>query len=128
MGGTDRKIFGSRSALLTENQIFFHPAQPTYCMTVVFLNFSDGAHKHQSVCLSSKAICIFPALSLDAYIPHTDIFSYGFPTKINSARVHKGHMIKISIQQALACLTELFLIWNGLKGLSARHKLNVCKK
>ena len=130
VGGMDRKLFCPSSDFLTENQIFSNPAQPNsvnkhfIVWLLLFFNFSDGANQHQSVCFSSKAICIFPALSLDVYIPPRDIFSYGFPTKIDSARVHK---IKISIQQALACLTELCLIWHGLKGLSARRKLNVCK-
>ena len=50
-------------------------------MTVVFFNFSDGANPHRSVRFSSRAVRVFPALSLDAYVPLTCfvlLFSYGF--------------------------------------------------
>ena len=47
-------------------------------MTIVFLKFSDRANAHRSVRLPSRAVHIFPALSLDAYSPHIGIFSYCF--------------------------------------------------
>ena len=55
-------------------------------MTVVFLNFSDGANLHRSVRFSSRAVRVFPALSLDARGPHLirDFFSYGFLTKLRA--------------------------------------------
>ena len=51
------------------------PALPNYLnndMTIVFLNFSDGANLHQSVRFSSSAVRLSPDLSLDApdsYLP-----------------------------------------------------------
>ena len=51
-------------------------------MTIVFLKFSDRANAHRSVRLPSRAVHIFPAVSLDAYSPHIGIFSYCFPTKL----------------------------------------------
>ena len=54
-------------------------------MTVVFFNFSDGANQQRSVRFSSRAVRVFPALSLDAYVPHTCfvlLFSYGFANEI----------------------------------------------
>ena len=130
VGGMDRKIFCPRSDFLTENQIFSNPAQPNSVNKhfIVWLLFFFLIFLMERTCINQYALqqghMHFSSPISWCVIPHTDIFSYGFPTKINSARVHK---IKISIQQALACLTELCLIWHGLKGLSARRKLNVCK-
>ena len=52
-------------------------------MTVVFLNFSDGARTRvDQYAFLAGPYTLFSALSLDAYGPHAGLFSYGLPTKL----------------------------------------------
>ena len=72
-----------------------------------FWIFFDGAKTHSwqhlprfARAFLRRAVRVFSALSLDAYRPHTELFSQGFPTKL---RTGTCHMITYLI--ILACVT-----------------------
>ena len=72
-----------------------------------FLIFFDGAKTHSwqhlprfARAFLRRAVRVFSTLSLDAYRPHTELFSQGFPTKLCAGTCH---MITYLI--ILACVT-----------------------
>ena len=67
---------------------------------------------HGSICLVSRApfsaaVRDFSALSLGAYRPHTQLFSYGFPTKLREGTY--GSYDNTSYQFSLRCRVKLRL-------------------
>ena len=113
-------------------------------MTFELVNVSDSLPKWQAVKMTFFAPwtvffkiflmeqtsidqCAFLARPYASFQPyllmHTVLIQ---PFMVFQQKIIQGHMIKISTQQALACLTELCFIRYGLKDLSAQHKLNVC--
>ena len=119
----DGKICGSRSGrtdqaqrgtcVLTESQILSGPALPGSVVFFFFFFFSmERKLIHGSICLVSRApfsaaVRDFSALSLGAYRPHTQLFSYGFPTKLREGTY--GSYDNTSYQFSLRCRVKLRL-------------------
>ena len=61
-------------------------------MTVLFLIFFDEANPHRLVPFSSRALLVFPVLSLDAYCPQTIRF-FHMIFQQNCARSRTGHIM-----------------------------------
>lgn len=91
----------------------YFPVRP-YLAQLCFFFFFLMERKliHGSICLVSRApfsaaVRVFSALSLGAYRPHTQLFSYGFPTKLREGTY--GSYDNTSYQFSLRCRVKLRL-------------------